>query len=225
MPFEGVLATEGNGGAARNGAPYNANGGLRGRGAEHVRNGHAYTATPICPATSYLDLLGAAQKVNLCATASCIGSIIVLNLALWAFLFGGQHSTSRHIMASKLVVGLAILGWLLVVLFALVQTSRAYAKTKRLFAVPGTRGTSADYMVTDFEQFTDVWIPVAIGFQATALVPFLSIIDRLSLLSEEADRLYFMGSMRLQDMLRESRVLSTDQMYTAAARPARPGHV
>ncbi|KAK9845937.1 hypothetical protein WJX81_006474 [Elliptochloris bilobata] len=133
----------------------------------------------------------------------------MLNLILWAFLFRGEHSTSRHIIASKVVVGLAILGWLVVVLFAVIQSYWAFVKTRLLFAVPGTgevwggpvasfaltigayyaASTSADYTVTDFEQFSDVWVPVAFGFLASALVPFLSIVDRLSLLSEEADRL------------------------------------
>ena len=59
----------------------------------------------------------------------------------------------------------------------------------------------------DFETFTDVWVPVAIGFQATALVPLLSIIDRLSLLTEEAGWLIKLGPTRLVELLEESRVL------------------
>ena len=64
----------------------------------------------------------------------------------------------------------------------------------------------------DFVTFTDVWVPVAVGFQATALVPLLSIIDRLSLLAEEAHRLLNCNLTpgRLHELVRESRVLSTD---------------
>lgn len=188
----------------------------------------------------------------------------MLNVVLYVLLDGAnrKYPSSRHLATSKLVVGLAFLGWLVVVLNGCIQTYLARMRTHKLFRVQGTEncdwdrydlcgithkerlyrgevwagllssmalmlgscygiaGTSQDcasakpdVCLNNFEGFTDVWVPVAIGFQATALVPLLSIIDRLSLLTEEAHRLLNLDPRRLQELLRESRVLSTDQVY------------
>ena len=215
-------------------------------------------------AKSFFGLLGQAQMINLLFTSICVAFVILANVFLWVKLQTGTYSDSRHIVTSKIVVGIAIVGWFVVVGNAIIQTIHAWWNTRKLFQAPGTdqcdwerydlcgithkerlyRGevwaglvasialmvgacyaadpshlcmVYSDNCRKEFENLTDVWVPVAIGFQATALVPLLSIIDRLSLLTEEADRLLKLSKKDRQQMLKDSRVLSTDQTYTQMA--------
>ena len=59
----------------------------------------------------------------------------MLNVVLYVLLDRAdqKHPSSRHLATSKLVVGLAFLGWLLVVLNGCFQTYLARMRTHKLF--------------------------------------------------------------------------------------------